>query len=87
MWEQTEKVNNEAKVSILNGFSLDKSKFLQVLNEVDTAAKQTQSTTTCKPEEFDKIYENNLKALNDAGLQKLCDLVKEQVNDWKKSNK
>lgn len=87
LWEQTEKVNNEAKVSILNGFSLDKSKILQVLNEVETAAKQTQSTTTCKPEEFDKIYENNLKALNDAGLQKLCDLVKEQVNDWKKSNK
>ena len=87
LWEQTQKLNDEGKVTLLNGFSLDKSKFMQLLNEVETAAKQQQSILTCKPEQFDKVYESNMKTLNDAGLQKLRDQVEEQINDWKKSKK
>lgn len=85
VWEQTKAQNDNAKVSPLNGFTLDNSQFLQIYNEVDTANRQAKNLITCKPEEFDAVYEENYQMLVAAGLDKLVDNVKEQVEEWKKS--
>lgn len=83
VWEQTIKLNEEAKVTPLNGFSIDKTEFLKIYNEVDTANRQCKELMTCSPDDFDAFYQENIEMLKNAGLDKLVDNFKQQVEEWK----
>ena len=85
VWEQTEKLNEEGKVTPYNGLSIDKTEFLKIFNEIDSANAQAKNTMTCSPADFDKNFDENIKALKDAGLDKLVENFKSQVAEWKKS--
>ena len=78
-------MNEEGKVTPYNGLSIDKTEFLKIFNEIDSANAQAKNTMTCSPADFDKNFDENIKALKDAGLDKLVENFKSQVAEWKKS--
>lgn len=84
LWEETDKLNNDAQVSVLRGFTFDSSNVqaeLAQLAAVEAEFKNGQYTTD-DIEQF--IADRNAK-LEQAGLGTLMEEVQRQVDEWKAS--
>lgn len=80
-WEQTEKLNNESKPSPQMGFMVDTksissevSQCQSVIGEYTAALKGTM--------DMDDYYDEMVKKLNAAGIEKIAEEVQRQFDEW-----
>lgn len=83
-WEQTEKLNNEATPSKQMGFIVDTksisgevSQCQSVVSEYNAALKGTM--------DLDVYYDELVKKLDSAGIEKIAEEVQRQFDEWYKS--
>ncbi len=86
IWDRTKEFNSGAKVSPLNGLIIDRTKLSKLLDKIEKVNSEADNLITCTPTDFDRLYEENLEAFKRAGLDKLVDKFKEQVEDWRAAN-
>ncbi len=81
VWEQTEKVNDEAQKSTLVGFEFDPANVRTEVSNVATIQGEYQVANkgARAPEEYMEEYKRRLK---DAGLEKIYDEVKRQLTEY-----
>ncbi len=84
-WEQTEKLNNEAKPSPQMGFTIDTSSITSeisqcqsVIGEYTAALKGTM--------DLEDYYDEMVKKLNAAGIEKVAEEVQRQYDAWYADN-
>lgn len=84
LWEATEKLNNEAQVSVLRGFVFDPSNVqaeLAQLAAVEAEFKNGQYATS----DIEKFIEDRNAKMEQAGLSTLLEEVQRQIDEWKAS--
>ena len=87
VWEQTEKMNNEAEVSPLLGFTLDTTKIETELAQCETIRKQYGFSYFMGASKADKSYDEYLKRMEKAGKDKIIKEIQSQVDAFLKSKK
>lgn len=83
-WEETDKINKEAKVSIIRGFTFDPEPVKNELAQITSVNKEFNKMMY-NPE-FDKLYDAWLEKLNKAGIQKVVEETQRQIDEWAKAN-
>ncbi len=84
VWEQTEKVNNEADKSTLLGFVFDNSNVKTQISNIKTVLDEynQRDRGVQNPDEYLDEFK---KKLNEAGLQEVYDEVKAQLTEYFKT--
>ena len=85
VWEETQRENDSAIVSRLNGFALDKSEFQRIANEYNTANSTNKSTLNVPVDKFEEQWEANRQAELKNGAYKLVDNINAQIAEWEKT--
>ncbi len=80
VWEQTEKMNNEAEVSPLLGFTLDTTKIETELAQCETIRKQYGFSFFMGASEVGKAYDEYLERMDKAGKDKIIKEIQSQVD-------
>lgn len=83
-WEETDKINKEAKVSVIRGFTFDPEPVKNELAQITSVNKEFNKMMY-NPD-FDKLYSAWLEKLNKAGIQKVVDETQRQIDEWAKAN-
>ena len=85
VWEKTKELNESSQYSPIWGFNF---KLDNVKNEITqcTAVVKEYSFITTGAEEPDTYYEEFMKKLEAAGVQKVLNEVQRQIDQWKASN-
>ncbi len=83
-WEETDKINKEAKVSIIRGFTFDPEPVKNELAQITSVNKEFDKMMY-NPD-FERMYNSWLEKLNKAGIQKVVDETQRQIDEWAKAN-
>lgn len=83
-WEETDKLNKEAKVSVIRGFTFDPEPVKNELAQITSVNKEFDKMMYTP--DFDKLYNAWLEKLNKAGIQKVVDETQRQIDEWAKAN-
>ncbi|MBE5038995.1 ABC transporter substrate-binding protein [Ructibacterium gallinarum] len=86
VWEQTKKMNDEAKVSPLAGFILDTEPIKTELSQIATVSKEYKAVSNGS-DASEATYNEMLKKLYDAGQEKVLQEVQRQIDEWVKNKK
>ena len=87
VWEKTEKMNNEAEVSPLLGFTLDTTKIETELAQCETIRKQYGFSYFMGASKADKSYDEYLERMEKAGKDKIIKEIQSQVDAFLASKK
>ncbi len=87
VWVQTEKMNNEAKVSPLLGFVLNTTPIETELAQCETVRKQYGFTYFMGASKIDESYDDYIKKMKSAGADKIVKEIQKQVNEFLKNKK
>lgn len=86
IWEETDKLNREAEISPLRGFTFNPSNVQSEIAQVGSVIKEYangQYTT----KDIDKHIAERNEKMEQAGLQAIVDEVQKQIDEWKASQK
>lgn len=83
-WEETDKINNEAKVSVIRGFTFDPQPVKNELAQITSVNKEFDRIVYSP--DFDKLYNSWLEKLDKAGIQKVVEETQRQIDEWAKAN-
>ena len=84
IWEETDKLNKSADVSVLRGFTFDPSPVSSEIAKVGAVVKEYKVIDFLPDRE--KRYEEYKTKAYAAGLQKVIDEVQKQIDTWAKAN-
>ena len=87
VWEQTEKINAEATISPLIGFSFIPDKIQTELAQISTITARYNIRSGLVDVANDKVWEQYKADLRKAGVDKVYDEVIRQYNEFKKINR
>ena len=87
VWEQTEKINAEATISPLIGFSFIPDEIQTELAQISTITARYNITSGLVDVANDKVWEQYKADLRKAGVDKVYDEVIRQYNEFKKINR
>lgn len=85
VWEETKKLNDEAITSPLSGFVFDNTSVAAEVAAVQTVIEQynVQLYGAQNPAEY---WDEMIKKMENAGVQKICDEMERQMNEFMQSN-
>lgn len=84
VWEQTKKLNEEAPVSPLMGFRVDRTSIATELAQISGVIAEYSAI---QYDDYEKLYPEFLKRLDEAGLPKVKDEYQKQINAFLKAKK
>ena len=79
--EKTDEINRSAKLSKLMGFQVDISNIQTEVAQCN-AINSEYSYIYKGAMPYESVYEEYLKKLKDAGIEKIKDEVQRQINEW-----
>lgn len=82
VWEDTQKMNNEAKVSRLIAFTPDSNAISLEMNNCKSVIDEYMSDLQNGFGDTDAKLDEMLAKLEAAGVQKIIDTLQQQINDW-----
>lgn len=85
VWEQTEKMNNDAETSPLLGFNLDTANIETELSQCETIRRQYGYAFFMGAQKVDSKYDEYLKRMKEAGSEKIIKEIQGQVNEFLKN--
>lgn len=83
VWEQTAELNANAKVSPIMGFRADTDDILTEIAQVEAVVAEF---STLQYGDYEKLYPEFIKRLEDAGLSKIKDEYQKQIDEFLKNN-
>ena len=84
VWEETDRINREAEVSPVTGFTFDQS---EVSSEIaNISAVKTEYQKMAFFDNWEEQFEEYITKLNDAGLDTYIAAVQEQLDAWRAEN-
>jgi len=83
VWKETDRINNEAKRSPIAGFIFDTSEVTSELSQMATISKEFTAASNGS-EDPDKLYDQYMSKLDEAGQQKVLQAVESQLNKFLK---
>ena len=89
VWEKTLEYNDSAIRSRIIGFQFDSTPISTELNNISNVQKEYSDLFkgVCAPEKFDSRWDEYVKKLKEAGLQKVLKEAQSQLDDWVKNYK
>ena len=85
-WEVTEKLNNEAKKSPYLGFSFEIADIKNEIASVSAVQSEYETFLNYGVEDPAKHWDAYVQKLKSAGIDKIKDEFKRQLEEWKKTN-
>lgn len=82
VWKETARINNLAERSPISGFVFDTTSVISELAQIATIMKEYTAASNGS-EDPDKLYDEYIKKLDEAGQQNILKAVEEQLNAFK----
>lgn len=82
VWEQTAKMNEEAEISPIRGFTFDPSKVQAEIAQINAVITEYMNMEYVA-EDIEAFTAEKCQKIEQAGLQKVMDEVQRQLDDWK----
>lgn len=86
LWEETAKLNDEAKKSSLIGFIPDTRPITSELAQCTSVEDEFSILKTCS-EEYEEYYDEYVKRMEAAGIRKVVDELNNQIQKWLSTQK
>ncbi len=86
LWEQTEKVNNEANVSMILGFTFDIEPIQTELSSCQAVVDEYLGPIARGSVDVDTELPKFIEKLKAAGVDKVIEEAQKQINEWKAKN-
>lgn len=84
IWEETMAINNSAEVSPISGFAFDDTNVATEVAQLSAIGAEFDMMGLY--DDFDARYENYITKKNQAGIERYCEEVQVQLNEWLKEN-
>ncbi|NLM77073.1 MAG: ABC transporter substrate-binding protein [Ruminococcaceae bacterium] len=85
IWEATDKLNREAEISPINGFSFDNSAIITEIANVEAVRKEFENWEY--QDNYESRYDEYYAKMKQAGIDTIVAEVQKQLDDWWAANK